>query len=274
MFITEDNFSTPVTFVVPVGDREVLANNFLTSACLQGMSRHEILVQEDFSSAAIAYNRAIDRSSNDLIAFVHSDMIFPETWISDLAGALKWLEANDPNWGVLGCYGANPDDSYPGFVYSNGRGLLGRRFQTPTPVQTLDEIVLIVRKSSGLRFNEDLTGFHLYGADICMTAAARQMKCYAIPAFCIHNTHCSLIVPRDFYRCYREFKKIWSKFLPIQTTCIRVTPFDYYMYRRRLWEATLRYTHRGEVETGRVDDVKGLLRMAQASLHSELPVLG
>src|SRR5580693_1203747 len=131
MIVADPSFSGPVTFVVAVGNHEVLANNFLQSACLQGAARHQVLVQKDFPSAARAYNDAIDRSSNDLIVIVHTDVIFPGTWISDLARSLKWLDMNDPGWGVLGCYGANLDDSYPGFVYSNGRGLLGRPFHRP-----------------------------------------------------------------------------------------------------------------------------------------------
>jgi hypothetical protein len=41
---------------------------------------------------------------------------------------------------------------------------------------------LIFRKKSGLRFDEELGGFHLYGADICLQAMQRQMPNFSIDA--------------------------------------------------------------------------------------------
>ena len=68
-------------------------------------------------------------------------------------------------------------------------------------VQTLDEIVLILKKSSGLRFDDSLPHFHFYGTDICLRAAQRGMRSYAISAFCVHNTHQTLVLPEEFYEC-------------------------------------------------------------------------
>ena len=129
-----------------------------------------------FPSAAKAYNEAIDRAANDLMVFAHQDMIFPESWPKQLEEALVYLEASDPGWGVLGCYGKARDGVGHGWTYSPGQGLIGRRFGYPEPIQTLDEIVLVFRMSSGLRFDDDLPHFHLYGTDICLRAAGRGMK--------------------------------------------------------------------------------------------------
>ena len=54
---------------------------------------------------AEAYNDAIDKAQNDLIIFAHQDVIFPEQWLPHLERVLQYLEENDPQWGVLGCYG-------------------------------------------------------------------------------------------------------------------------------------------------------------------------
>jgi hypothetical protein len=131
--------------------------------------------------------------------------------------------------------------------------------EQPEPVQTLDEIVLIIRKSSGLRFDDQLPHFHLYGADICLRAAKMGRKSYAIPAFCIHNTQQNLILPREFYQCCMHIKRVWKDALPIQTTCMRLTRFNAPLYRRKLWEVYLRI--RGKQVGGtRTQDVQGLLR--------------
>ena len=247
-----------ITFVVSVNNCEVFESNFLASPCLRGPNDHQILVQEHFDSAAKAYNDAIERSANDLIVFCHQDIFLPEPWISQLGEALDRLEAEDPRWGVLGCYGVTSDHGGHGYVYSSGLGTMGEPFERPAPVQTLDEIVLILRKSSGLRFDERLPHFHFYGTDICLRAAAAGMKSYAISAFCVHNTHQSLILPKEFYDCCRHIKRVWKDNLPIQTTCIRITRSNFPMYVRRLKEFRLRYILRREVGGTRVQNVQRL----------------
>jgi glycosyltransferase involved in cell wall biosynthesis len=256
-----------ITFAVAVNSRELFEHNFMQSPCFRNAHDYQILVQENFSSAATAYNNAIDNSRNDLIVFCHQDVFLPETWLSQLNEALNYLEARDPKWGVLGSYGKTVDGRGWGHVYSSGRGVIGEPLNRPAPIQTLDEIVLILRKSSGLRFDENLPHFHLYGADICLRAAKRGMNTYAISTFCIHNTHQYLVLPNEFYECCRYIRRIWKESLPIQTTCIRITRFNVPLYARRLRESYLRHVRRKVVGGIRVSDVRGVLeKLAMGSL--------
>jgi hypothetical protein len=235
-----------VTFVIAVNNREVFDRNFLASPCLSMSQDHEILVQENFSSASKAYNDAIDRAANDLIVFCHQDIVLPVVWLSQLNHALDQLEAGEVNWGVLGSYGKTQDGHGWGHVYSSGRDIIGEPLQRPIEIQTLDEIVLVLRKSSGLRFDESLPHFHFYGADICLRAAQRGMKSYVVSAFCIHNTYQALVLPKEFYECCRHIKRVWKTRLPIQTTCIRITRFNFPLYGRKLRELYLRHIRREE----------------------------
>jgi Glycosyltransferase like family len=223
-----------VTFVVAVNSREVLEQNLLASPCLRSGGGHQILIQENYSSAAAAYNDALPKAVNNLIVFIHQDLFLPSGWLSQVEENLRRLEEKDPGWGVAGCWGARADGELCGHVYSSGWGVLGREFDQPAPVQTLDEIVLIIRKDSGLSFDETLPHFHFYGTDICMQAASRGRGCYAISAFCIHNTRQLLNLPEQFYNCYAHVKRVWKDRLPIQTSCIRISLFDTEVYRRRL----------------------------------------
>jgi len=254
----------PLTFAVATNSRETLERNLLASPCFRGAHPHQILVQEGFSSAAAAYNDAIERSANQMMVFIHQDMYLPEKWLCDLQAALERLQADDPNWGVLGCSGKTRDNEDRGYVYSHGVGIVGQPFESPQPVQTLDEIILIFRKSSGLQFDEALPSFHMYGSDICLTAASRGMKSYAISAFCIHNTQWAPVLPQEFYDCYRCLKNKWKESLPICTTCIQVTRLDRYMYERRLREAVRGWMGRSQSGSPRVRDTKSLLEMVSA----------
>jgi hypothetical protein len=251
--------SDPITFIAAVNKREILEKNLLASACFRPPHRHEVLIQEGYSSAARAYNDAVDKSRNDLMVFVHQDIILPERWISDLQRALDHLEKSDPMWGVVGSYGVQRNNKFQGYIYSSGLGILGKPFDRPEPIQTLDEIVLIFRKSSGLRFDDSLPNFHMYGVDICMAAEEAGMKNYAISAFCVHNTQPGLILGDDFYQCYRHVRRRWKKQLPIQTSCVRITRYNLPMYERRLREMYLRYVRPKEFGGARRSNVQELL---------------
>lgn len=249
-----------ITFVIAIDNRELFEHNFLASPCLGQLPDHQILVQENFSSAAKAYNDAIDRAANDLLVFCHQDILLPESFPSQLDRALRYLEDDDPNWGVLGSYGKTQDGLGWGNVYSSGRNVIGEPLERPVAIQTLDEIVLILRKSSGLRFDDSLPHFHFYGADICLRAAQKGMRSYAISAFCIHNTYQSLVLPKEFYQCCRHIKRVWKDYLPIQTTCVRVTRSNLPVYRRRLQEFYLRHIRHKECGGTRLKDPLPLLK--------------
>ncbi len=247
-----------ITFAVAVNSMRLFQNNFMASPCLRSPRHYQVLAQKEFCSAAKAYNDAIVKSDNDLIVFTHQDIIFPESWLSQCERSLDCLELLDPGWGVLGSFGMSPDGEGIGHVYSSGRGVFGGPFEQPKQVQTLDEIVLIVRRSSGLRFDERLPYFHLYGADICLRAAQLKMKNYAISAFCIHNTQQQLVLPEEFYECYKHIRCMWKDHMPIHTTCVAITKYNIPLYTRRLMEVLTRM-RRKQIGALRVSDPHTLL---------------
>jgi len=60
---------------------------------------------------------------------------------------------------------------------------------------------------------------------------------YAISDFCIHNTQLNLILPKEFYDCYRYLKRKVEKMrCQSKTTCTRVTKSDMEMYKRKIRE--------------------------------------
>ena len=190
-----------------------------------------------YPSASLAYNSCIEEADHDLIIFAHQDIYLPEEWFHQLASAISFLEERDVRWGVLGCYGTGPSfEDQAGSVYQSGMGIIGRHLERPELVQTLDEILLVIRKSSGIKFDRNFPGFHLYGSDLCMTAHAAGMPCYAIPAFCIHNTNQILRLPREYWRCYKYFKRKWYGSLPVYTSCIEISRFDQARWVRRAKE--------------------------------------
>lgn len=249
-----------LTIVVAVNNMDVLQKNLCLSPGIEN-DDIQLIIKRDYRSASLAYNEAIEEAENEIIIFVHQDIYFPETWFSSLKESLSYLEREKIRWGVLGCFGSRPGGAGGvGRVYTNGMGFHGREIDKPEPVQTLDEIVLVIRKSSGLRFDPTLPHFHMYGADICMSAREQGMMPYAIPAFCVHNTNQLLNLPKEFYECYRHVKRRWKRYLPIYTSCIKVSRLDGELRLRRIREIYKRLQGKKPTPTYRVEDPRSLLK--------------
>lgn len=178
-----------ISFVVAVNDLEELRYN-LQSSRVWNSQRHEFLLIENFNNEAYEsiselYNDALRRASCDLIFFVHQDVHFPEAWEEQIAGALSEVETRDSSWGVIGAVGMGFDGRSRG-AWSDPGGSY-RRGPLPSPVQSLDELWLGMRRSRGLSFDPALPGFHCYGMDLCLTARQRGLVCYALDARCHHK---------------------------------------------------------------------------------------
>jgi GT2 family glycosyltransferase len=73
-----------------------------------------------------------------------------------------------------------------------------------------------------LRFDEEIPSTHFYGADICLQARSKGLKCYAIDAYCYHNSllqsRSDSDLPPGFYLAKRYLRRKWRKEFPIATT--------------------------------------------------------
>lgn len=248
------------TVAVAVNNREILQNNLLLSPELAGVHCHQVIVREGYASAALAYNSAIEQAVNDVIVFVHQDVYFPDHWFAGLERSIRDLDKQGIDWGVLGCFGNRLDSqSGIGAVYTTGRGVHGKLIGVSEAVETLDEIVLVVRKSSGLRFDSDLPSYHLYGTDICMMARSMGLTNFVVPGFCVHNTNEILQLPAEFMSNYYFIKRKWEEYLPIRSSCITISQFDREICLIQLRAVMSRLLGKTKVPKKRVKDPRCLL---------------
>jgi hypothetical protein len=214
------------TLIAATNNEQILKSCLLGSG--EASKAKEVLLQNGFSSAASAYNAALDQAQTDILVFAHQDVFLPPGWADQLQQAVEWFARNDPHWAVAGVWGVTESGARHGCVYCTGlQKKLGSEFTRPIQIRTLDELLLIVRKSSGLRFDEGLSGFHMYGTDICLAAQRQGMKCYAISAFCIHNTNGYGMLPWDFWKAFLVMRRKWNAVLPIITPCAEITRFGW-----------------------------------------------
>lgn len=221
------------SLVVTANNDRVLRNTLLASPAIT--PECQVIVERGFSCAGKAYNAGLDKALNDVVVFAHQDVYLPADWLTCLSTAIKQVEFADPNWGVLGPFGVTRSKpaELRGHCYSTGlKGILGASFTSPIAARSLDEFVLVVRRSSGLRFDEQLPGFHLYGTDICLLAESRQLGCYIIPAFCLHNANGVTHFPREFWRAWFYLRRKWWQYLPVTTCCTTITKWCTSVARR------------------------------------------
>lgn len=132
-------------------------------------------------NAAQGLNHGLDTLAADWVVCVHQDVLFPADFWTRLTSSLAALA---PDVAVAGIVGCERSGRYRGHIVDpNGHCYWPT---LPHPVLTLDEVLLAVRKSSGLRFDEQVPGFHCYGADLCFEADKRGLRVVAIDAPLVH----------------------------------------------------------------------------------------
>ena len=198
--------TSPLSFVTCASCDVTLQSNLLASPCLAPGSAHQVVAVRNCPSAADGLNIGIARSETEWVVCVHQDVWLPAGWDRNVAEQLDEAERRFGPIGVAGVYGVGevitPRDASQtlaaervGWVVDRGR-MLRDGPELPARIATLDELVLIVRRDSGPRFDPEL-GFHLYGADICLQASEQGLAVVALAAQCHHNSR-SVGLPRRF----------------------------------------------------------------------------
>lgn len=170
-------------------------------------------------SAPQALNIGIERATHEIVVCCHQDVRFPGGWADTLHRQIA--KTGDPGFGVLGTFGIDLASQYVGNIKDpHNNPQLG---DLPCRAQSLDEHCLIIRKASGLRFDEELGGFHMYGADICLEAIMQHMRNYVIDAWLEHLSGGK--VDEGFRATADKFVEKWEKRGLrgwVQTTCCRL----------------------------------------------------
>ena len=209
----------------------ILNANLALSPCIAS-GAVPLHVVENAPSAAIAYNRAQDATGADYIVFAHHDVFLPQGWDRLLAARIDEATARHPNWAVLGAFGIGLDGAHLGPVWSSSLGMIvGRVPMAPVPVQGFDELLFVLRRAAGLRFDEALPGWHMYGTDIAQIARAAGHEALAVGLPCIHNDAYHEALGGDFAECYRFMQRKWATALPLRTPITKISRSGLHLWR-------------------------------------------
>lgn len=214
-------------------------NEYLLKGYERQNSACEVIVVENennrFESAAKALNYGASVSKGKVLIFCHQDIEFlSEDCLDNIYEILKEKDI------IIGAAGSIPkmkciiswmDEERSEGMYTYNPALT----EQPTLVQTLDECIIAMRKDTyeSVRFDEEVCdGWHLYSADICLSALELGIESYVIPLKICH--HSQGRADKNFFRIAKKLvKKHKKKNKAIKTACIYIkntaVPFDIYM---------------------------------------------
>ncbi|MCH9764572.1 MAG: hypothetical protein K0U34_01080 [Alphaproteobacteria bacterium] len=164
-------------------------------------------------------NQLLNQATGDVVILCHQDVRLFDDGRETLEACLDNLEQHHPTWAVAG----NAGGVAPGQLalrITDPHGADQTVGALPEEVRAVDENFIVVRRDARIGFSQDLSGFHFYGADICMMAA---MAGYTAHVINFHLAHLSAgKKDTSFDAMEAEFCKKWNRALNarwIQTTC-------------------------------------------------------
>lgn len=155
----------------------------------------------------------------DFIILCHQDVTLLDDNRQTLEDRIAELDIIDDKWAVCGNAGGTAQGELV-IRISDPHGMDQKCGSFPARVTALDENFLVVRREANLVLSHDLSGFHLYGADLCILADVLGCSSWVIDFHLEHKSpgradasfHTSESALWDKYR--RAFRS-----RPITTTC-------------------------------------------------------
>lgn len=211
-----------VCIVCASNDEECLTRNLMASPMIAegGVPVH---VERGAPSASIAYNRGLDATTAPYVIFAHQDVYFPPHWEEKLAATIARLDTEHPEWALVAPFGMSLDSRHIGDVWSTSQSdRVGAPVSAPTEVQSFDELVIVLRRDTGIRFDEKLPLYHLYGTDIVQIARAAAKGAYVADLPVVHNDGFHEKLRADFTAGYTYVRRKWRHALPLRTPVVKI----------------------------------------------------
>ncbi|RZK37823.1 MAG: acyl esterase [Pedobacter sp.] len=134
-----------------------------------------------------AINYFLRKANGKYIILCHQDILINKDNIADLRKRLYDLDVKDQNWAICSNSGAaGPNHVVYHISYPDGNFMNKGKF--PLKVSAIDENFILVKNDAFLKVSNDLKGFHLYGADLCLQAELNGYSAYVIAFNLTHKS--------------------------------------------------------------------------------------
>ena len=183
--------------------------------------------------------RFLSLARGTYVILCHQDIRLLADDIETLCVRLAALDALHTDWAPAGNAGAMADGSLV-LCISDPHGEDQRRGNLPAEVVSLDENFIIIRRDALVSISAGLSGFHLYGTDLCLQARCAGRSAWVID---FHLRHLSAgKVDASFHQAQQRLEAHYDKVLSppwqIRTTCTKLIlgggGLRHWLARRRL----------------------------------------
>lgn len=181
----------PLFSIITIVNNQAVYDYFKKSLEEQKDVNYELLKIDNrnnqFSSARLAYNRAIKKAKGDYLVFLHPDIRFLDKYaLRDVFSQVTSID----NLGVAGVAGCpfelnshHKSTILTTIVQGANPQKIGKAISTVTEVQTVDECFFIMEKSFCDEYPfSDILGWHMYAVEQCLVALLNDKKNYVVPA--------------------------------------------------------------------------------------------
>lgn len=172
--------------------------------------------------AFAGYNAFLTEARGEYIILAHQDLELAFDDRAVLEERLRGLTATDPDWGLCGNSGGIALGRNA-IRITDPHGSNTNRGPFPQQVVALDENFMVARRRANLCLSHDLSGYHMYGPDLCVMAETAGYRCYVIDFHLRHVSAGTMDASfrtsvEAFARKYRRaFRSRW-----LQTSCTQV----------------------------------------------------
>jgi hypothetical protein len=195
--------------------------------------KSEILVYENDNQYSLAevYNRGLKESKNDVVVFLHDDLILD---VKNMTPKVVKLFENNPEFGIIGIAGTDKltngrwwEDRTTmygkvGHIQNNKRHV--NKYSNKSFSDTLKEVVvvdglfmMVHKKRLKHTFNEDFNDFHFYDLPICVENFLDGVKIGVTTKFDV--THKSIgEVDKKWEKNKYRFEATYEKNFPLLVT--------------------------------------------------------
>ena len=212
----------PVSIVCVYNDADVLSSCLRRSVDAQSAAapETELLAVDNrenrFSTAGAALNHGAREARNDVVVFVHQDVVLHSLPALEEAAA-ELLDASDI--GIMGAAGIDRDDRIIGRLRDR-IVMIGEPAPAPRDVETLDEVLLMMTRQQVLDepISEDpLLAWHAYGVEYALRMRRAGRRAVARDMPLTHNSLSTNLAKLDL--AHRHVADQYPELVPIHTTC-------------------------------------------------------
>ena len=138
--------------------------------------------EENKYDAYRGVKKLLQLAKGDYVILCHQDLILHEDNKYKLDCIIEEMNKLDSNWALLGNAGGTVpgQQAYHLTEYTGKDKHYLRRGTLPYRADSLDEDFIVLRQSANLTTSNDLSGFHMYGTDLCMIARILGYTAYVV----------------------------------------------------------------------------------------------